>query len=41
MRWYWWEAFCANLGYTRSISELHLDKSAVKLYEILYRHEGA
>lgn len=41
MRWHWWEAFCANLGYTRSISELHLDKSAVKLYEILYRHEGA
>jgi hypothetical protein len=27
--------FCSSLGYTRSVSELHLDKSAVKLYEYL------
>lgn len=37
MRWHWWEVFCSSLGYTRSVSELHLDKSAVKLYEYLTR----
>jgi hypothetical protein len=40
-RWYWWENFVASLGYTESDSELHLDKSAVKLYEVLRRTEGA
>ena len=37
MRWHWWEVFCSELGYTTSVSELHLDKSAIKLYEYLYR----
>jgi len=37
MRWHWWEVFCSGLGYTTSVSELHLDKSAIKLYEYLYR----
>jgi len=37
MRWHWWEVFCSSLGYTTSVSELHLDKSAIKLYEYLYR----
>lgn len=37
MRWHWWEVFCSSLGYTQSVSELHLDKSAVKLYEYLTR----
>jgi len=37
LRWHWWEVFCADLGYTESVYELHLDKSAVKLYECLYR----
>lgn len=36
MRWYWWEVFVSRLGYRQSVSELHLDKSAVKLYEALY-----
>ena len=40
-RWYWWENFVASLGYTHSDSELHLDKSAVKLYEILTRTGNA
>jgi len=36
-RWYWWENFVNSLGcYRESVSELHLDKSAVKLYEALY-----
>lgn len=34
-RWEFWEEYCARLGYTTSVSELHLDKSAVKRYEIL------
>jgi hypothetical protein len=37
VRWHWWEVFCSSLGYTTSVSELHLDKSAIKLYEYLYR----
>jgi hypothetical protein len=37
MRWHWWDVFCSSLGYTTSVSELHLDKSAIKLYEYLYR----
>lgn len=35
-RWHWWEVYTASLGYAKSVSELHLDKSAVKLYEVLY-----
>lgn len=37
LRWHWWDVYCTKLGYTESVSELHLDKSAVKLYEVLYR----
>lgn len=36
MRWHWWDVYCSNLGYKHSVSELHLDKSAIKLYEYLY-----
>lgn len=34
-RWQMWENFCARLGYATTDYELHLDKSAVKRYEIL------
>lgn len=36
-RWRWdiWENYCARLGYKVSNYELHLDKSAVKRYELL------
>ena len=37
MRWHWWDVYCTKLGYTHSVSELHLDKSAIKLYEYLYK----
>ena len=36
-RWDWWEQYCGNLGYTESDYELHLDKSAIKRYEVLWR----
>ncbi|NDE01743.1 MAG: hypothetical protein EBZ91_08330 [Gammaproteobacteria bacterium] len=36
-RWWWWEQYCARLGYNRSDYELHLDKSAVKRYEVVWR----
>jgi len=34
-RWEWWENYCANLGYKQTNYEIHLDKSAVKRYELL------
>jgi hypothetical protein len=34
-RWEWWENYCANLGYKQTSYEIHLDKSAVKRYELL------
>lgn len=34
-RWEWWENYCAHLGYKLTNYELHLDKSAVKRYELL------
>lgn len=36
-RWDWWENYCAQLGYREADYELHLDKSAVKRYESLWR----
>ena len=37
MRWHWWDVYCTKLGYQHCVSELHLDKSAIKLYEYLYK----
>jgi hypothetical protein len=34
-RWEWWENYCAHLGYKTTHYEIHLDKSAVKRYELL------
>lgn len=34
-RWEWWENYCAHLGYKTTDYEIHLDKSAVKRYELL------
>lgn len=36
-RWRFWETFCADLGYTTTDYEMHLDKPSVKRYEILTR----
>jgi len=36
-RWFWWEEYIARMGYTEVEFELHLDKSAVKRYEIVRR----
>jgi hypothetical protein len=37
-RWEWWENYCASLGYTETEYELHLDNSAVKRYESIWRN---
>lgn len=39
-RWEWWENYCAIHGYTEANYELHLDKSAVKRYESIWRTES-